>query len=390
MMKLADPCSSQVSCIPNGIPTNSLKAQAFAKGTFGGSVVDNTVTPLNYNGTAFVSIAPFLGMQSDNHGSDGAPVKSSFSGTGTSTGTEGSTINNQTGGSTVQSNYTNAGYTDAQIAAGSVQWRLVSACIRARFMGSTMHNAGRMIGLVEPDHEDLTGLTASQLEAYDEATKVEFSSNGTAWFEVLYNGPTVAKEFAWSGNENSTSMPTQANYFMAIAVTNCESGVTAVPFAGEWEAYMNYEYIGPVVRGKTISFADPSGFSAAVSVAANFSKIQKETQNDKNPKKTFLAKVWGGFKKALAYSGPVFHVVKAVGGSVAKAIATENYEALEPIPGQLLKGFKEIGAVTKAAKAKKKLKKEKKALKALVEAPKKKIIVRAKRSPADSGRWAYG
>lgn len=377
-MKLADPCSSAVSCVPNGIPTNSLKAQAFAKGTFSGAVVDNTASPLNYNGTSFVTLKPYLGMVSDQHDTFGAPVLSAAA------TTEGTTLNNAGSGSVLQSNYTNAGFVEAQLAAGTLQWRLVSACIRARFMGSTMHDSGRFIGLVEPDHEDLTGLTAAQLEAYDEATKVEFKSFGNNWFEVVYNGPTVAKEFAWSGDEGVSTFPTIGNAFMAIAVVNCESGTAAVPFAGEWEAYMNYEYIGPVVRGKTISFADPSGFSAAVSVAANFSKIQKETQNDRNPKKTFLAKVWGGFKKALAYSSPVFHTVQAVGGAVAKAIATENLMPLSSIPRDLQAGFREIKKIEQkqAQKKGKKAAKKKVAEVVLIKPSKKSARIRA---PANSG-----
>jgi hypothetical protein len=353
MRSLSDPCMAMPSCVPNGLPTTSLKAQTFAKGTFSGSSAANDATPLSYNGTAFVTLKPFLGQIADQHDSLGAPVLSSFSG-GSGVGTEGTTLNNVSSGSTVQSNYTNASYTEAQLSAGSFQWRLVSACVRARFMGSTMHDSGRFIGLVEPDHLDLTGMTASQLEAYDEATKVEFRDYGNQWFEVLYNGPTVAQEFAWLGDETAASFPNLANAFMAIAVVNCESGVAAVPFSGEWEVYCNYEYIGPIIRGKTISFADPGGFAAATSVAANFSKIQKETANDKNPKMSFMKKAWAGFKKALAMSTPIVAGVQRSLGTIESAIAAENPAVLAKLIPDIQRTLKETRAVMGPSKKKKK------------------------------------
>jgi hypothetical protein len=375
MRSLADPCMSMPSCIPNGIPTNSLKAQTFAKGTFSGSSADNTASPLSYNGTAFVTLKPYLGQIADQHDSFGAPVLSSFSG-GSSTGTEGTTLNNVSSGSTLQSNYTNSSFTEAQLSAASFNWRLVSACIRARFMGSTMHDSGRMIGLVEPDHADLTGLTASQLEAYDEATKVEFRDVGNQWFEVKYNGPTTAQEFQWLGDETAGTFANIGNAFMAVAVTNCESGVAGVPFSGEWEVYCNYEYIGAIVRGKTISFADPAGFSAAISVASNFSKIQKETANDKNPNKSFMAKAWAGFKKALAMSTPIVDGVKRSLGTIGQAVATENPELLLKLIPDIQRTISEVRKIQGPSKKQKKRAAAAKKVVVLAPVQKKKIVVR--------------
>lgn len=355
MMGLADPCMAAPSCIPNGIPTNSLKAQTFSKGVFTGSTGDNTVVPANYNGTAFVTLKPFLGMVADQHGTFGAPVLASFSPTSSGTGTEGTTLNNVGAGSQVASFYTNSSYTEAQLVAGSFNWRLVSACLRARFLGSTMHDSGRMVGLVEPNHDDLSGLTAAQLLAFEQAIKVEFRNIGEDdWFEVVYNGPVVGGEFAWAGNETVATFPNIANAFMAIAVTNSEAGVVATPFSGEWEAYCNYEYIGPIVRGQTISFADPAGFSAAVSVAANFSKIQKETQADENPKRSFMMKAWGAFKKALAMSTPIVHGAKEMLGTVGEAIASEDPMMLLKLIPQLRSTISQTRRVAGPKKKKKK------------------------------------
>jgi len=151
---------------------------------------------------------------------------------------------------------TNSDYNAASFAANGVNFRLVSACVKICYTGTTLNEAGTVYSLVEPDHQSLFGFTTANLAAYASCTKTAVTKE---WTEIVYTGRVVPIEEQYQ--YQFAGLVPNEQPIMAFMITS-PSG-TSLPF--DYEFWANYEVIGPNVAGKTASLGDSVGYAAFTS-----------------------------------------------------------------------------------------------------------------------------
>jgi len=149
----------------------------------------------------------------------------------------------------------------------AVQVRLVSAGVRARYVGTKLNQGGRILGLHHPDHATLVGMTKAQLGAFDEC-KVDSVTANNKWFTLLYR-PVDYDDFEFMSYSDLQSEQSGTPMVIAIMPT------TDVGSQFEIEAYANFEALGALVRQKTASFSDATGLSAVTNALSLNTGIQR-------------------------------------------------------------------------------------------------------------------
>ena len=173
---------------------------------------------------------------------------------------------------------TNSPYTAADFDSTKVQGRLVSAVLRARFVGTQLNAGGVHYGMQEPTHggiqnKDDTFILSSTCGEQRAITA------GEPWFEVTYR-PVDHHDTSWI----DTITRTDASTF------DCKSdGATvaygAYPFMGiftkaaaaaqtiQWEFWAVVEYAGPNVVGKTLTPPDLQGWASVIAAHSQFDEM---------------------------------------------------------------------------------------------------------------------
>jgi hypothetical protein len=157
----------------------------------------------------------------------------------------------------------NSEYASAQIGDLDNQfvYRLVSASVRVRYIGTELNRSGQVVGLLDPNHTTLQGRTLSDLDG--EETSKRFPVNRD-WITVLYR-PVDSDDFNFD-NAIPTYVPgsgTDKNYFMGFAIQS-PIGVST-PF--EFECHATFEAFGKNIRAMTPSHVDSTGFAAVHAVS---------------------------------------------------------------------------------------------------------------------------
>jgi hypothetical protein len=142
-----------------------------------------------------------------------------------------------------------------------IEGRVVAAGLRFRYVGSDYLKAGLCVGVTEPNHQSLSGITnveAGKMESYYTCTVHDISKKkNDEWFQINYS-PVLPEEFDFRGDPiaNGTYATTQGydNHFMGALVTGLPIGQNI-----EWEAITHFEAVGAKVRGKSKGDADIVG-----------------------------------------------------------------------------------------------------------------------------------
>jgi hypothetical protein len=163
---------------------------------------------------------------------------------------------------------TNAPYAIADVAGDAVNYRLVAAGIRLRYIGTQLEMGGSIYAAVTPSHTSLQGASAADFLALDRVEQAPFDRS---WVAVTW---TPVKE------EETTFITTYGGGTPHLAVLIKAASTTPVAF--EFEVYAHVEYIGSNVRQKTQSHADVIGFQkAATAVSALHTRAVDAISNNK-------------------------------------------------------------------------------------------------------------
>lgn len=235
---LANPITGPLAAVPVHPAQLSKKFRVWIKGTF--NVQTN-------NGIGWVAMSPDW------------MIANNFPGVYTSlaTGTSATWFPFGSAGNYVEL-YSNSEYVDSNVGTGENQfeYRVVSAELKARYIGTELNRSGQKVALMDSNHQTLFNRTLSSLDA--EETSKRFPVDRT-WTRVLYR-PVDNDDFEFS---SVLPLPASNNHYMGIAL-QAPSGVST-PF--EFEAYATFEIFGKNIRGMTPSHVDPTGFGAVHAVS---------------------------------------------------------------------------------------------------------------------------
>lgn len=175
----------------------------------------------------------------------------------------------------------NGPYSIASLAAGNyTSGRLVSAELRLRYIGTELNKGGEIIGLQQPTHESIVGITTSAMLAHSSANRYNvnltndwyrlayrpadnddlfylFGSNGSTAFNGTYN---AAGTQAGQGIIYNDSLP-----FCAVYITGPS---TTISNSFEFEVWAVVEFTGQNVPGRTINHPDVQGYQCVISSLA--------------------------------------------------------------------------------------------------------------------------
>lgn len=280
---LRDPENAPLSCVPNQYPPlPSFKFRTWTKGSFG----------IGTNGIGCVIVEPGVQCKSDLNSvfvSGATYTLVTFPVTYVETGLAGATSNSP--------------FTAANFTSGGVQARLVGCVLKVWPLCKEQDLSGESYALSHPDNENLNGLTVADLNAY----------SGT-----LRHQTTTSREpimVCWT-----PTRPADVDYTdMGAAQGTASMGVLVSGVAGSsgWMGYSvhcQWEAIGKLAPNKSLSVADPEGFSAVLTaVQAEGTSVYKSSTG---AVKSLLA---DSYRYVKSMSGPVMNMAAkyAVGAGMS-------------------------------------------------------------------------
>jgi hypothetical protein len=180
----------------------------------------------------------------------------------------GTTFSTTTGGGVFSING-NSPYTASDYTSELVQSRVVSFGMRIRYTGRSFDQGGIIRVLEEPDHNNLAGDGFNTIAAYSKVRSLPVS---TDWVTVTWQ-PVLPGEFEFV---NEATFGRSLFFPLVIGVS---SAVPAAPF--EFEYYLNYESIGSIVRGKSISHSEQNLTGKIINAISRFGPrvFEKVSQN---------------------------------------------------------------------------------------------------------------
>lgn len=156
--------------------------------------------------------------------------------------------------------------------------RLVSAELRLRYIGTELNKGGEIIGLQQPTHENIVGMTVANMLAHSSANRYNISYS-KGWYSLSYRPADVDDLFylftsngssAFNGTYNAAG--TQAgqgiiyNDSQPFAAAYVTAATASAPF--EYEVWAVVEYTGQNVPGRTVNHPDVQGYQCVVSALA--------------------------------------------------------------------------------------------------------------------------
>jgi hypothetical protein len=238
---LANPATGPLSSVPVHPAQLSKKFRVWVKGTF---------DVQTSNGIGWIAMSPDWMIANDYFGVFG----SSPGGT--------SVTWFEWGGApgTFQGFSSNSEYASGSVgpAENQFEYRVVSAELKARYIGTELNRSGQMAALMDSNHQSLYLRTLSSIDG--EETSLRFPVDRT-WTRVLYR-PVDNDDFEFTDTIPGTG-GAQGIHYMGIAV-QAPAGVST-PF--EFEGYATFEIFGKNIRAMTPSHTDPVGFGAVHAVS---------------------------------------------------------------------------------------------------------------------------
>jgi hypothetical protein len=228
---------------------------AFCRGIFN----SNTTT-----GFGFVGFNPYVAV-GNGQLANFAPVKY------TNTGFTGSSLSSApaTGLATANTNsvvaYTSIGEISGN-SADQVNYRVVGAGVRVRYMGTELDRGGRFIGACHPDNFSYkSGVTAAELLA---DSGVATTAVDRKWHSVLWT-PRNPSDYEFNdGSTDEPFLPSGDVEPGVLVIAYQAGGLVAVSI--EFECFVQFEIIGPGAHGQMRRLPDPIGGVAAVEYLQDF------------------------------------------------------------------------------------------------------------------------
>jgi hypothetical protein len=254
---IADPFVDYQACIPDYPALLTGRVHTFVKGTI------TTSSVAAAGGFGFITIDPSRGVANN--------------GNAVTFNTAASIVNriDMTVGANVQSRSTNSPYASTAFAPGNnQQYRIVSAGVRIRYIGSELVRGGQIVGLHHPSHYSLQTYRISDLDAYVESARLPCTRD---WLSCVYH-PVDVDDLNWQDTfPLATPAVTDPSYYMGFAI-QCPDVSGANPLTFEFEAHFNYELSGPLITNKEVSHVDPVGHGA-VNAAAMITETVRKPHN---------------------------------------------------------------------------------------------------------------
>lgn len=171
--------------------------------------------------------------------------------------------------------YTKLPYSAATLASGNVQGRIVSGCIRVRYAGPEDGRSGIITMLEDPDHLSLGGQSQDTIASFEGANRERPNGDG-AWSQINWSGPAREAEVEYV----QTTTQNGVSNVMAICISGT-TGTTGVvgPATFEYEAWVNVEYIGRDVQGKTDNQNDQVGMDLLLSATKAVAGTPQQSLN---------------------------------------------------------------------------------------------------------------
>lgn len=260
LQSLLDPSgdAGRGACVPSGFPIPSQKVRAFVRGTLSTGTGGNGYimwSPALVNDQGQLTVTQAGNTAAGNVAFDNIAY----------TGTNSSSFQNK------------LPYTTAQLTAGQVQARIVSGCIRVRYAGSEQTRSGIITMLEDPDHLALTSSNPQSIASFEGANRERPNGDG-AWSQLNWSGPAKTTEVEYVQTAFQTG-PSGQNVMM-ILITGTNNGAGALgPATFEFESWINVEYIGRDVVGKTDNVNDQRGMDKVISATKTVANTAQESLN---------------------------------------------------------------------------------------------------------------
>jgi len=262
------------ACVPADLfPLPSQKTKTFVRGTFA----------LGTTGYGFISANP---LGTNDNAILGCTQATSVGGGATSL----AAYTNTVGHFMAQLPFSSADY-----ASGNVQYRLVAAGIRVKYVGKLLDRNGVVISFEDPDHQNVNLSSFDQISANPRSELLRVGDR--QWdHAVCYSGPVTPSEVEFIGNNYYTPGQTP----MVILARGLPGDVY------EFEYYQHTEFIGSIAVSKSKSHADGPSFGKALEAVKNATEA-------KPLKPSLLSTVWDKFKAAMSKSLP--QIAEMAGGA---------------------------------------------------------------------------
>ncbi len=277
---IVDPFEAPPCSLPNQPPLMTRPAKYWTKGTFSSSPVAGA------GGVGFVIMNPGSGISNNtpsvltNSAALALPQ-----------------IDITTAGA-FTNYFSNADYPAADFGAAAKQGRVVAAGLRIRNITPNLSRGGQCIGLASPAHETLSGLTVTNLDAFQESAR-HGGKDLSSWIEVTWR-PVDTDDYDFMITFPAANQPNGATLgFIVVAPSGS-------PQTYEFEAYGIYELQGQLVTSKTFSVADSKGFDAVSNSLVAAPKLHKPHVRDE--KMRGAAKLAANFvvKHMSTHGGPAY------------------------------------------------------------------------------------
>lgn len=196
----------------------------------------------------------------------------------------------------------NSPYAVANFSQTGVKFRLVSAEIRIRYIGTELNRGGSVIVFTDPNHNSLIGVNQSALLANQFAGRAAIKDG--EWISCKYNGLVDSTEEVYS-LAVTTGGCKAVNNCMGIMVQSA-----AVSQLFDFEAYATFEIIGTTGAGMTPNNADPTAFAT---INGSMQQSQAEhpgTHEQHSFLSGFIQKVGHGIQSAVSHVGPVLDAMQ--------------------------------------------------------------------------------
>jgi hypothetical protein len=288
---LANPFTGPIGCLPVSPSVLSYKFRVWSKGTLqtgttgtGFIYADHRTGAANNIGIAIHSINTYTG------------TTIAFTGVGTAFVTS------------------NSPFTDAAYGANpaSNAFRVVSAGIRVRYIGTELNRGGQIIALADPTGAPMSGLTAAQMLAEPTARKFPVIRS---WTTVLWR-PTSVQDRNWDTDPGAYD---SIGAFGTIGIMVISPGAVEADY--EFEVAAVYEVNGRNVRGQTVTPVDTVGQEAVYSASLTSSSIMPHQENQEASAIKFLQEAAHGIGKLNSYMTSAAEVVDKgaqLGGTLFK------------------------------------------------------------------------
>jgi len=278
---LANPFTGPIACVPTYPAMLTRRMKAFCKGVF------NTGTA----GFGYILANPNSGAAND------VPaVTYSTAASAVSTTSATIAVDPAMGFAVSNSEYLAAQFGTTPALA---KYRVVGCGLKIRYVGTQLNLGGQIIGLHEPDHNNLASQSIANFDAQTESRRLVPDRQ---WTTVLYK-PVTEDELLFRPDFPSALFPTvDGVFYMGFII---QSAVAAQPF--EFEYYGVYEMEGRNLRGKVPSHNDPLGHAAVHTIASTSTELYPTKKNDGEREQSFIS-------RALDYLGSgISHTSKLIG-----------------------------------------------------------------------------